>query len=425
MGRQVFETSLNPEIFIQSVAGDLNVRGWDSPQVAVTADPDELEVDQVEDRLTISCSGDLDLRLPIRSTVHIDSCAGDASLKLLEQTLQVGEIAGSLDVRNVAAVHLGSVAGNLSVKNASGDVNVDAVAGNADLRVVLGACRLNNVDGNLELQNVEGEILANADGNARLRLNRLAAGDFTVTADGNIYCYLPEDASARLSMNSDGETIKVRLPDSARTYRQNQCDLTLGGGGDDTATNMTLVADGAIYLFADQGGWSSGDSSFTGLPDDFGQQIARQVESQIQSQMEEVTRNLNEQMEQLSSRLTQAGLSPEETERIVEQAMRNSERETTRAQEKMRRAQEKLERKLDAQRRKAESKAQAADRRSRRSWGFEWPSPPPSPPPPQPPFAGRNSATEEERLMILRMLEQKKITLEEADKLLSALESKE
>ena len=84
----------------------------------------------------------------------------------------------------------------------------------------------------------------------------------------------------------------------------------------------------------------------------------------------------------------------------------------------MRRAQEKLERKLEAQRRRAEQRNQAAtDRRTRRqSWGFEWPSPP------QPPAPQKTAATEEERLMILRMLEQKKITLDEADRLLSALE---
>jgi hypothetical protein len=44
------------------------------------------------------------------------------------------------------------------------------------------------------------------------------------------------------------------------------------------------------------------------------------------------------------------------------------------------------------------------------------------PTPPKPPV---DPVTEEERLMILRMLEQKKITLEEADELLSALEGQQ
>ena len=93
------------------------------------------------------------------------------------------------------------------------------------------------------------------------------------------------------------------------------------------------------------------------------------------------------------------------------------ERESDRAQEKMRRAQEKLERKLEAHRRRAESRSQAAtDRRTRRqSWGFEWPAPPPPPAPPKP------QATEEERLMILRMLEQKKITLDDVKQVVGSV----
>jgi len=45
-----------------------------------------------------------------------------------------------------------------------------------------------------------------------------------------------------------------------------------------------------------------------------------------------------------------------------------------------------------------------------------------APPPPPPPRAAQPAATEEERLMILHMLEQRKISADEADRLLNALE---
>ena len=145
-----------------------------------------------------------------------------------------------------------------------------------------------------------------------------------------------------------------------------------------------------------------------------------QLYQKIEAQMQAMTRQINEQMELLTQRFSGAGMSPEEIERIMAQARQVSERETTRAQEKMRRAQEKLERKLEAAQRQREK---AADRRTRgagrQSWSFDWPSPPPAPAPPKEPVS------DEERLMILRMLEQKKITLEEAEQLLAALEDKE
>jgi hypothetical protein len=66
-------------------------------------------------------------------------------------------------------------------------------------------------------------------------------------------------------------------------------------------------------------------------------------------------------------------------------------------------------------------KAQARERAARHAhgaWSFSIPTPP-TPPTPQ-----GDPVTEDERLMILRMLEQKQISMEEAEQLLSALEGK-
>ncbi len=421
MSRKVLETGPTPEVLVQSVAGDLSVRGWDTPQLAAGADPEDLQINASADQVYLICADDLDLRLPAGASLHIDHVAGDASLKLLEDGLEIGSIAGSLDLRNIAGANIGDIHGNFSAKSVDGDLQVGSVHGNADLKNVQGSCTLGDVQGNLDAQNVEGNLTAAAQGNARLRFEQLDGIQCSVTADGNVYCYLPEDASVTLHLASEGEVIKVRLPEASNTYRQSQYDLTLGEG----EATFSLQADGAIYLFVEMGGFSQpGEGAAVGLPSDFGQQIARQVESQIQSQMGELTRRLSE-LDHISERLSQVGLPPEEAERIIEQTRRAGERETARTQEKMRRAQEKLERKLDAQRRKVEAKAQAADRRNRRSWGFEWPGPPPpiqpfGPPPPRP--ASNEGVSDEERLMILRMLEQKKISLEEAERLLSALE---
>ncbi|MDK0748898.1 hypothetical protein P7A58_15390, partial [Clostridium perfringens] len=96
----------------------------------------------------------------------------------------------------------------------------------------------------------------------RVRLNQLGGSHYAIAAEGNIYCYLPEDAGVTLSLSSEAESIKVRQPDSSKTYRQDQLDLTLGDGG----AHMTLNADGTIYLFIEHGGWSNSEGSVTGLP---------------------------------------------------------------------------------------------------------------------------------------------------------------
>jgi hypothetical protein len=423
MAKQYIEGGPAPRVTVSEIGGDLQVRGWEPPQIAVHADPDTMSFEQQDDQVALSCSADCDLRLPLGAALTLDSVKGDASIKFLEDQLIIVEVRGDCDVRHVAGCKIDFIHGDLTVKSASEDLHVGTVKGDADVRDVNGDLALDEVSGNLDAQNVEGSLNASAGGNARLRLPALTGGAYNIRAAGNIYCYLPEDANLRIQMSSDGGVIKVRTSQSSKTYQQSDYQMALGAG----EVPMSLHSGGAIYLFVERPGWPEGGpqaGGFAALPDDFGQQVAHQVETQIQQQMDEMTRRINEQMERLSDRLGRAGFSPEETERIVGQALGAGEQASARAQEKMRRAQEKLERKLEAHRRRGEARNPAAsDRRSRRqSWGFEWPAPPAPPAPATPP---RPSVSEDERLLILRMLEQKKITLEEADRLLSALEGNE
>ena len=426
MSRQTINTSLGPEILIGEILGDLQIKGWELPQVAIQADPTELEVQEQEDTVRLSCRGDCEIRLPYGATVQLDSANGDVQIKLLEEPLKIGVVHGSLALRKIAGAQIELVQGDFSVRKSTGDLKLAQVLGDAEVREVEGDCDLAQVLGDLDVQDVEGNLNLVANGDVRLRLSVLMGSSYQIQAQGDVVCSLPQETELKASLSSSGNSIKVRLPENSNHYRQQQVEFIIGSG----EIALTIQAGGDIMLLGEETGWEGGAPP----PPDFGQQIARQVEAQIGSQMEAITRRMNEQMSHLSETLGKVGMSPDESQRIIDLAMQVSERETARAQEKMRRAQEKLERKLEATQRRAEQKSQSAERsawtRARHTWGHgrhvlkvdlsasPSPSTPTNPP-------GSEPVSEEERLMILRMLEQKKISLEEADRLLSALEGKE
>ena len=428
MSRRTINTSLAPEVQIAEVLGDLQIKGWETPQVAIQADPAELEVQEEEDSVRLSCRGDCEIRLPYGATVQLDSANGDVQIKLLDEPLKIGTVLGTLMLRKVADVQIESVQGDFSVRKSTGDLRLAQVMGDAEVREIEGDCNLAQVMGDLDLQDVEGSLNVVAAGDVRLRLTVMMASDYQIQSQGDVVCTLPQEADLKASLTSAAKSIKVRLPENTNSFRQEQVDFTLGNG----EVGLTIHAAGDIVLLGEETGW---EGSVPPSPD-FGQQIAHQVQAQIGTQMEEITRRMNEQMSHLTDTLGKAGWSADETQRIINQAMQASERETARAQEKMRRAQEKLERKLETAQRRAEQKAQAAERsswtRARHTWGHGRqglkielsPTPGPSTPP-APAASAHEPVSEEERLMILRMLEQKKISMEEADRLLAALEGKE
>jgi hypothetical protein len=424
MEKTTISTPSSPRVFFKQVMGDLEIKGWDQSVIEFYADNEEVKVEEVEGEFQIVCTTDLSVRLPEEAQVRVGQAYGETRLKNLVKSLTIDQVYGSLTLRSVAAVKVDQVYGDLIARQVNGDVEVCRVNGNAHGRDIQGRCILNEVSGNLELQYVTGSVQSEVNGNARLKLHTLSNAGYQVEADGNIQLEIPPEANASLHLKSLGALIRIRLPANSKTFHQENLELTLGDG----SCSIHLSAFGNISIANLEPSWESssepGDEydPYSYLPPDFGERIARQVESQIESQMEYLTRQMNEQLERMGAAFDRGGMSEKEAQRIVEKVRQKSEQAASRAEEKIRRTQEKVEKKMEAQRRRAEAEAQAAARRarhsSRRGWSFSWP------PPNQSPASSKPPVTEEERLMILKMLEQKKITLDEAANLLEALEGK-
>lgn len=427
MDRNKITTSESPKISL-SVDGNLNLKGWDETEVVVKASSNEdLTIEEGDDEISIVCRGECSVRVPLRAQVEISQVGGSASCKSLEGSLTIERINGSLSLRSVGPVKIERVQGELTARNVSGDLQVTQVDGNITVRDVQGNFIVAEaIRGNLSLDDVDGSASALANGNVTLRLDPAPGDAYTFEAHGNLLCRLPADASVQVEITRAGGNITVRMPDvDAPSPLAAPYSLTLGDGD----ARLELSASGNITLSAQPPDWGIDDFDVD-LGEDFedmAETISQQVSQQIEAQMEMLEHQLESQLSNLSSLFGETGLSPDKQERIAQRAREASERANARAQEKIQRAQEKLQRKLEAARRRAEMKARAAERsardRRRRPGPFEW-GPPTPPHPPQPPATPSEPVSEEERMMILQMLEQQKISIEEAEQLLAALEGK-
>jgi hypothetical protein len=96
--------------------------------------------------------------------------------------------------------------------------------------------------------------------------------------------------------------------------------------------------------------------------------------------------------------------------------MAENEEFSSRIQDKVAAAMRRAEEKMAEAMRKLEVRTQEGDSRRRKGYGWQAP---PAPPPPAAPR--KPQATDEERMMILRMVEQGKLSVDQAEKLLAAI----
>jgi len=439
MEKQFITTSESPQVVLE-IHANLRLKGWDELQVAAKTDSENnLSIEQQENTIRVVCDSDCKVSVPRQAIVTVETVHGDATIKGLEGALTIQEAKGNLTIHGAGPAVIQTVHGDLTVKNVAGDLKITSISGNVTARDIQGDFTVSEiVQGDLTLKDVSGNASAKADGNITLSLDPAPGEQYDFTAEGDLLCNLPADASAAVHIAHGGDvTVKISEVNLAEAGDE-PIDFTLGDGD----AKLNLSADGNVFIGSQAPGWEDMGNfgvkfgeKFEGIGKDFegfGEKISEQITQQIESQMGALEMQLEAQLSGLGARLGAIGLSPEQQERVAERAREASERANERVQEKMRRAQEKLDRKIAEAQHRAEQRAREAERRTRvhdrhadhrehRGWRFDWPSPPTAPATPVPPS---DPVSDDERMVILRMLEQKKITPEQAEQLLSALEGK-
>jgi len=422
MEKMIFETGPKPKVIVTSQS-NLTLKGTDDLEVVVKIpDPEAVEIQQDGEIFTIKASDVCTIRVPRDANVEIETSNSDTMVKALDGDLSIKNVAGNLELRSVSQTHLVMVNGNLQARNVMGDLTIERVEGNAVLRDVQGDCKITDLKGNLQISELDGGLEAQANGNIGLSLDPSPGKEYNLTAHGNITYSLSEDASVEISIERAGH-VALHIPGYEETRNiQAPYQLMLGDGD----AEMKLNADGNVVLSSHMPHVEIPDinvdleGEFEGMAEAFDHHINQQ----IQAQLEMIEQQIQSQVANMTLRMGAAGMTPEQMERVQQRAREAGERAAARAQEKVQRAQERLERRMSSVQQRMEQKtrqAQAhAQHRPHHTWNMRFPTPPEPPSPPE-----QAPVSEEERLVILRMLEQKKISLEEAEKLLSALEGKE
>ena len=413
MGTRTLATSPTPLVIVEAVYGDLQIKGWDRSEVQVqSSEAEGAGLVEQGDALLVRSRGDCLLYLPVGAGVTITSVYGGAGIQGIEGALNIARILGSLQLLDVGETRIDSVYGELRLEQVAGGIAVSQVLGNVIVRDVRGSSTIERIAGNLDLRDTQGDIRTSVGGNARLYPGSLSGELYQVNSGGELLFRAPAEADAQVSLSCGAGRMRVELPTGTNIYHERVHQLTLGNG----SVKIELSAGGAIIFEAKEAempidGTSGASESFTPLIEDIGQQVTAQIQDQMKI--------LDARMAHLSAVIAGAGLPAAESERIMRQTQMANER----AQEKMRRARARLDRKLAAAQRKVEQKERAARRKqesqARTSYSYERPTPPIPPAP-----AGYSPITDEERLIVLRMLQEKKITLAEAEQLLAALEEK-
>lgn len=407
MAQKINLKSDQPIIHIKAYGGII-VEGLDSNEVSCDIDAPQLAT-MVEENghvyITVNSSCKVDL--PRTSSIIIEKGMGSIEIKNIHNKIEIEKTLGNLLLKDINEAAVEKVGGNFAVQKADGSIHVEKVGGNLILdkvgsfsgekiggscfcRDINGDVSLGKAGGSIKAQNIEGVMRFNRLGGTFIA-NKVTVGediraggaiiiksfkmenrDLDLRAGGSVNLEIGDDfEGAAFSMRSDVHQIRVAVGED---------DLSIGAGSyeyqmGDSDRQVDIASGGSVSLM----GLTHQEEDVVGDISDFFDFEESPISEMISERIKYATKKAEAKVRAAQIRLDQMHVHLEQI-RFP---------------------------KIDM------------------DFGDEFVRPPEWPVPPMPPVsrpAGKKGASNEERLMILKMLEENQITVDEAEKLFGALE---
>ena len=368
MEKVTLEIGESPLVKISTIGGDLRLSGRDEHILEVQApDKGKLQVDEIADGVEICANSGCIIFLPKDARLEVGEVGGDCRVTDLRNEFMIRTIGGDLSLRRVGATTFEMIGGDFQGRQIEGNLTVDRIGGDAVIQKAHGDIHLRGVGGDLMLSDADGQVKVVVGGDAFVTLATPAGSHSKVQAGSDLSCRIPPDSSVNVSLSAGGD---LDYPSGVESRQEGEgVAFQLGNGEAD----IELSAGGDLCLQ-------------TGLRDaDSAEDWVGEILTEVDAKLAEVEARFS---------VMGAGMYGFDADRIGERVRRAVRRAERKASGKERRKEAKKKRKLDS--------------------SFSWTVP----------GFGETAepATDEERLTILRMVEEGKVSVSEAEALLKALE---
>lgn len=422
MGEQRFTTSPTPHITVEVCGGDLSITGLAGSEVAFSFDESDGRVEREGETFRLTTGGDCATTCPPASSITVQTAGGDFRAVDLSGTLAIAQAGADVTVRGAGVVTLQSVNGNVSARDIAGDLRIELARADLEVRSIDGRLIVTKCAGDLSARSLKGGAeIARVGGDASIETDFSPGKTYHIHAGGDLTLRLPAGASARIGLQAGGEIgNRVEFNEWSGDSRSGQGVI---GNGE---AQVELSADGDLMLLPVRSDADFG-LDFEALGSQFEAKVGqfeRDLEVKLSELGEHIARMAALGTADLEARLRRVDVSgvSRQAEHAAERARHQAARAAERMREKAERVQRQAERAAERARRRVERRGHLHGFDVHVDWSPPGGSSKPGRPTPPPPRATRSEATEEERLIILRMLQDHKISADEASRLLDALE---
>lgn len=365
--QQLIPLHPNEKIFVKAHA-TLDVEGWEKSDIWIETDLNVQRIRREDDGIYLLFVDDATVRIPEQAHLVIQKANGNARVRKVIGAVEIHSVSGNLAVQDVGDVEISRVSGSCLVQNVDGALVVHGVGGNLKGKDCFGSVNADRISAGVELLSLHAGAEIRAMGDIHLGFLSENFDPVRLRTAASIYLNLPFELDAEMKVKSNAHLTELVIGERQEKIHHRKHVLLVGEG----RRKFELEAGGKVRV------------------------VAEQIEDTDILRLFEELETLWNEMKRENIARREADKSESEKDEGVDIT-----------QEEMKQAEERVQQAI----RQVENRLQAM--------GYETP---------QNSSASQNGARESsdltgERLIIMRLVGENKISIEDADKLLEALES--
>jgi hypothetical protein len=390
---RIERTDVRTKIVIELVGGDLRVRGHSSNEVLIEGDNPEIAMQSPDSPLHIRCGGDCELRMPETLPLAVQQVGGEAKITNLQDVVTIGNIGSDLVLRHLEAdITVGQIGNDCVAKHIEGDLKVSLVGNDMVVQQVDGDVVIDNVGNDLVVRDIGGSCqCAQVGKDINLEIEFERGNTYSFQAGNAVVCVITPDIDAVFVLPRQAEIAvdKDALEATIQLHNGTQ-KIVVGEGGPE----IVIQAKGFSLSSNRQARGFNFEFDFDTQIGDLERQINESL-SGLGQMIETRTQQAINQATEFARNFSLGSRGERVTERIrreAERVKRHVERDTERARRRANRMQRHAERMQRYSRRRGEGSVRS------------------------------EPISNDERLMILKMVQEGRLSVEEAEQLLRTME---
>ncbi|MCJ7625405.1 MAG: hypothetical protein MUO76_18050 [Anaerolineaceae bacterium] len=380
------------KIFIRAHA-TLDISGWEKSEISIDADINTQKIRQENNELFLLFIDDCELIVPVNIPIEVEKAYGNARVRGLSGPLDIQRVNGNLAVQQSGKVNISRVSGNCLVQEIKDGLNINRISGNLKGKNVQGMVNIERVSASVELFDIQSGANIRSNGDIHLSLTTNSTQEVNLRTSSDIFINIAANANAQFHVKSGAHRTEIQIGDLEESIHERH-HITLVGDG---SRKIKLEAGGKVVIKGEK----QEDKEILILFEELENLwVELKAESSVRRNAREGAISSENESAKDTKKLTEEAekdvfVSANLTNQLTENALKNAEE---RVQLALLRVKHRLQ---DLGYKNSLSSDYVADE-SDYGHGIE--------------------VSAEERLVVMRLLAEDKVSIEEADHLLEALE---